>query len=375
MSASALGRAWINWRANPVLTQSRLPYLMGQVLARGAGVVGTLCRQRHQISSGTGTHGLRIVADVNTFPPTTYAGSERSLQATLRNLGKRGYRVLVLVPPSQECVSEVGIDVICPRSLRERLDLYAVADVVMTQLEAYERALLLARFMGKPLVHFSRMGYFNQLAHLGTPDLIVYNCAWAPREFPPPVPHCVVHSPVDVEQFRVSTTRRYLTMINLNHRKGGDFLGPLARALPDREFMAVLGSQGKQIIPSPLPRNVRVCKNTPNILEVYAETDVLVFPTRYDPHPRVGLEAAASGIPTIATPIKGNLEAMGPAAIYARFGDVDGWASSVRALERPDYYSALSRFATDWAKMKANSAEMDHLDSALRQLVRDRAGH
>ena len=66
----------------------------------------------------------------------------------------------------------------------------------------------------------------------------------------------------------------------------------------------------------------------------------LLLPSSQESRPRVGLEAACSGIPAIATPIAGVYEALGESALYADRDNPEAWVAHLRSLEEPSFYQA-----------------------------------
>lgn len=67
---------------------------------------------------------------------------------------------------------------------------------------------------------------------------------------------------------------------------------------------------------------------------VYATLDVLVLPSRFEGMPRAIMEAAAMGVPAIASDVKGNREAVqaGKTGILIPFGDVAALAAAITGL-------------------------------------------
>jgi glycosyltransferase involved in cell wall biosynthesis len=78
---------------------------------------------------------------------------------------------------------------------------------------------------------------------------------------------------------------------------------------------------------------------------VYAQTSVILAPSRYESWGRVPLEAAVSGIPTIAHPTRGLRESLGTAALFADRDSPDEWERSVRLLEDQRVFSSVSETA------------------------------
>ncbi len=66
--------------------------------------------------------------------------------------------------------------------------------------------------------------------------------------------------------------------------------------------------------------------------DVYAKTLILLMPSKVEAYGMVGLEAMCSGIPVIAHPTPGIMEALGDAAIYIDRRDHAEWIDTVRTL-------------------------------------------
>jgi glycosyltransferase involved in cell wall biosynthesis len=125
--------------------------------------------------------------------------------------------------------------------------------------------------------------------------------------------------------------------------------------MPDREFLAVMGSYGEQTDYSDLP-NVEVVQQVSGheMREaVYSRTRVLLMPSFYESWGRAGVEALASGIPVLAHPTPGLCESLAEGGIFLERQDLDGWEAVLRKLEAPAEYRLASKRA------KARSAELD----------------
>ena len=163
--------------------------------------------------------------------------------------------------------------------------------------------------------------------------------------------------PIVAADYRVQPGQA-VTLINISANKGAALFWQLVSHFPDREFIAVRGSYGNQIVPpkGDRPRNVTVLDNTPNIQEVYARTRVLLMPSARETFGRVALEAAASGIPTLANPTVGLREALGRAGIFAcAIGSRNGyWRCAHWMTPRsmpntpPRHYSGWRNMAARW---------------------------
>jgi glycosyltransferase involved in cell wall biosynthesis len=136
----------------------------------------------------------------------------------------------------------------------------------------------------------------------------------------------------------------------VNENKGGMLLIQLAKALPDIQFQGIIGGYRKQIVYDGLP-NLRYLEHTTKIKDVYAETWVLIMPSKEETWGRTAVEAMSSGIPVIANPTAGLKECCGPAALYCERDDLDAWVQTLRRLKTDrEFFNARSRLAVERAR-------------------------
>lgn len=314
----------------------------------------------------------RVLAHVHMYSPHHNAGAEVMLHTMLRDLERRGWDVQVIATQyrgrpyesDRVKVEQSPIDRALP-------PFYEWADVVVTHLDATRAAMAWAR-RGRPLVHV--VHNHRQLEHHkvrpADAALVVWNSRWVEAE------HrgwggdtMIVRPPVFAADYQTDNPRRFqrgtFTLLNLAEAKGGPLFWRLARQRPRRGFLGVLGSYAGQHVPPPeaMPRNGKVIENTPNVREVYAGTRVLLVPSSYESWGRVAVEAMASGIPVVAHPTPGLLEALTlddgePAAIFA---DRDSDAAWLEALDRLEDRGEWDRWS---ALARRRSAELDRVAAA-----------
>ena len=115
---------------------------------------------------------------------------------------------------------------------------------------------------------------------------------------------------------------------------------------------AVERSTSHQIMPN--RPNVEVIGKTSNMRDdVYARTRVLLMPSTRESWGMTGVEAMASGIPVIASPLPGLRESLGFAGIFVDPSDHQGWVDAIVRLDDPDVYGEAS------AKAVERSVELD----------------
>jgi glycosyltransferase involved in cell wall biosynthesis len=181
----------------------------------------------------------------------------------------------------------------------------------------------------------------------------------------------VLHPPVFTDDYVTDGPHDHVTLVNVSLAKGSETFWDLARAEPARKFLGILGAYGIQDVPQELPENVTIRDNTADARTIYRDTRVLLMPSSYESWGRCAVEAACSGIPTLASPTPGLLEALDSAGnfmhvavselpesgIAARLvpeqGPVELWQDALGRLDDADYYTQRS----EAAKRRAASLE------------------
>jgi len=151
----------------------------------------------------------------------------------------------------------------------------------------------------------------------------------------------ILNPPVDWRRYVTHTERRYITLINMN--KGVEEFFAIAKALPEYEFLAVAGSNPKDVVPQ--SSNVTLWKSQNDMRVVYNMTGILCIPSKEKSWSRSAIEAAASGIPVVAgTGLKETLD-------YAGIFVEDDWINTIRRLKTDGlYYKKYSELSAKRAK-------------------------
>lgn len=160
---------------------------------------------------------------------------------------------------------------------------------------------------------------------------------------------------------------RYLTRpgdaigaVSTSPAKGGDVVAAIARRMPRRRFVVARDPAGEG---EHLFRGVRNVEVIPfgDPKRFYARCRVLLFPSVTESYGRAPVEAALSGIPTIASPLRAVKEALGGRGIFLPRGNVALW---VRETER------LMRHATTWqaasTRARQRAESLDYSASRAR---------
>jgi glycosyltransferase involved in cell wall biosynthesis len=334
---------------------------------------------------------MRILAMAHAYVPGHNAGAETTLHALLRHLAARGHDVHVVLSRPMAGFDKdyiyAGVQVHPWRGDADVVPYFTHsskrADVVIAHLENTMRAAALADIYKMPMVHVIHNTHqFTKGAFRRGPcQLAVFNSHWMHDDFAafwrvasrtPMPPAIVVHPPVDPTTY-VTTHGQKITLINLNEDKGGRLFWQLADAMPQRKFLAVKGAYGEQIIPDTIPPNVEVVEHQQPrdmAIKVYSETKVLLMPSSYESYGRCAVEAAYSGIPTIAHPTLGLQEALGRAGTFVDRGNLPGWISAIKYLTSPRGFSNASQRAKAHAEGLDPTADLDRFADAIEGVRR-----
>lgn len=309
---------------------------------------------------------MRLVAWSDRYPPNWCAGSELMLHEILRLLQDRGHDVEVLCPRATvDSFDGIALRNVQARNVPDEAD---NADVFITHLESVRDVINLARGRA-PLAYICH--FPNNTARIGlTPRqdvLVVFNALATKQATRWPGRSVVVPPPVNAERY-ATTPGECNTLININTSKGGPVFWELARELRGQQFLAVKGAYGQQTVPRQLPANVTVMDHTADIVSAYQRTRVLLMPSAMETYGRTAIEAAASGIPTVAAPTPGLKEALGDAGIFVPRSNLRGWIDALVALQDPDTYATASMRALERSAHLNPRHSIDHLEQALTDL-------
>jgi glycosyltransferase involved in cell wall biosynthesis len=185
-----------------------------------------------------------------------------------------------------------------------------------------------------------------------------------------------------------------VTCINLSPEKGVHIFWDLAARFPHLEFLGVIGGYNNQCGPRgpgdpknpkdpgdplTLTRRRELAEELPNvtIIEpvvdmaglVYRRTRILLMPSERETYGRTAVEAACSGIPTIAHPTPGLVHTLGDAGTFVDRNDPDAWAATLEALLDHTTWGQASLRAIDLADRLTPAADLERFVTALERLA------
>lgn len=311
---------------------------------------------------------MKVLAWVHLYPPDHCAGAEMMLHEILLGLQARGHEVRVYCDSSSTQAHD-GIPVASATAGPPDV---AWADVVVTHLDR-TRQVVETLAGSKPIVHLVHND--RQLKFHGVKPqdaaLVVANSEWIRKAIDWPGPVVVIPPPVDPKRYKTQRhNARYVTLVNLSEPKGSTLFWRLAWAMPERRFMGVIGGYGKQDVPRRIPANTVVLPHSPDIVTVYRQTRLLLAPSSYESWGRVGIEAAASGIPTIAHPTPGLMESLGASGTFVDRNDTDGWIMAIRDLDDDALYGRKAFEASARSAELEPTVHLHRLEEAMLASIR-----
>lgn len=331
---------------------------------------------------------MRILWSIHLYPPAHNCGSEWMAHNINQYLISKGHEVHVILHYYKDRMYTIdGVDVFPATG---NLDAYRWADVICTHLDMTQYTIMTAYQVKKPLVHFvhNDIPYSSIKNNFGG-VYAVYNTKWIADKIGYDVPGYVLHPPCNVKNYKIESAREFITLVSLNERKGGYLFYQIAKDMPERKFLGVIGSYDNQ---GPLKKpqveiinhliqlpNFTLVPNTPDILTTYKKTRLLLMPSDYESWGRTATEAMCSGIPVICTPTPGLKENCGDAALYVgkelegtepgdpqvEVGEVQDWVDAIRFLDDIGNYQKYSLLSYNRAREHDPEKELEGLEQFL----------
>jgi len=307
------------------------------------------------------------------YPPVHNAGAEWMAHAMNSSLVANNYKVNVVLNKAD--LSEFERVHIIDKHEQETVDSAILhSSVLISHLDMEIEAVQTARVAKRPMVlvmHNNYRKHFIQEFMRVLPKnlYLIHNSYWLKEYYSQfNIPSIVVFPPVYWKEYAVTTTREYVTLINLNKNKGGDVLIQIASQMPDIKFLGVKGSYNKQIMNKYLT-NITYEDNTPYINDIYGKTDILLMPSYEESWGRTAIEAMSSGIPVIASPTPGLLESCGNAGIFCQRNNINAWIHEIRKLKNnKEYYNEQSAKCLARAKELEPDKQLEKIGNWLQEL-------
>jgi glycosyltransferase involved in cell wall biosynthesis len=199
----------------------------------------------------------------------------------------------------------------------------------------------------------------------------VYNSIWAKDKLGYKWSNFILTPPVDYRDFDTKIEpidNQFITLINLNENKGVKIFEEIARAMPNKKFLGVMGSYDEQKTTN-LP-NITYINKTTDILSVYRQTRILLMPSKYESWGMTATEAMSSGIPVVCSEAEGLKENCGKAGIYIKDrDDIKSWVNEITKLDDAKAYAAASKKAKARAREHDPRKALDEFEIWMREEV------
>jgi glycosyltransferase involved in cell wall biosynthesis len=336
---------------------------------------------------------MRVLFMVHLWLPRHCAGAETTAAAFAKKLVDHGHQVVV------QCSMPHPMYVVGPYTY-EGVQVYPYQDqtdplrwltpenkpdLIVTHLKDTLRASILGDMHKIPVITLVHNTHGKTKADLRWKTrLAIYNTEWMKKDVEDwwretqatdPPDSLVIHPPIFKKDYQTtppSAANGRITLINLFEDKGASLFYKLAESFPRLKFLGVTGAYGKQDVRHGLP-NVEII---PHVAAhdmramVYSRTRVLLMPSVYESYGRAGVEAACSGIPTIAHPTPGLLEALGDGGTFADRDDLNAWVAALAGLTTAKGWLAASARARNITARLTPEADLERWVSAVEAVVR-----
>lgn len=347
---------------------------------------------------------MRILFSVHLYVPQHGAGGELYVHNMAKYLLSQGHEVRVLHHDARKYnIDEIycyeGVEVFPPENTRENLIKWA--DLVITHLGYTSWTVAACKIYFKPCIFISHNTWVYDVIVRNEDVGVIYNSNAMRETVKYPNASIVLHPATDFRKYDIKRNpekNKFITLINLNKNKGSKIFFNIARAMPDRQFLAVRGGYDPQY--EEKLANVTIIDNTPDMVSnVYAKTRILLIPSKYESWGMCATEAMASGIPVIYSPTFGLCENVGESGIQVpdpnpKWEDPDlgkneygqtwenpgidpsnfmAWVKKIKILDNRKKYQLYSRRAKARSRQLDPSAELAQLLPFFYKIIENNA--
>ncbi|MCW3466512.1 glycosyltransferase family 4 protein [Chitinophaga nivalis] len=275
----------------------------------------------------------KILWIIHNYPPYQNAGAEWMAKEINDYLAELGHEIIVISRLSPESEYNISGSRVVNTKGAERVGPIKECDIIFTHLDDSYEATDLAQEYNKPIVHVLHHSFEIDILRKGLQNVfLVYNSEWVKKDRAYPHPGIVVRPPINPARFKGMQPAQdgFITLVNCNKDKGGLILQHIARAMPDKRFLGVLGAHGQQY--KGIQSNITYWDTKDDIREVFAVTSLLIAPSIYESYGRIAIEAIACGIPVVAADTPGLHESLGDAGVFVRRNNLPAWIHAIRSV-------------------------------------------
>lgn len=246
--------------------------------------------------------------------------------------------------------------------LKEILNKYPSIKIILTQLEMSSYVIQFANSLDISVVLFvidNTKSNIETMSHLTKQNFVIFNSEFTKNDLKKYLPtgfynYRIIPPLIDFNHVKnlnkIDNDKAYITIINPRKQKGGKIALEIIKRLQNRLFLVVelfdsLKDQGFDFEVLP---NVFMIKRELDIRKVYAQTQVLLVPSKWDEcFGMVAVEAQINGIPVIVSNRGALPKVIGSGGIVINHpDDVDQWILNIeKILTDNKEYDYLSRQA------------------------------
>lgn len=298
---------------------------------------------------------MKILYYLPKYVPDYNSGDSVMAHTIATYLQSHGHEVTVMLPKCKPYEHQ-GIKVVSRSS-----SLFREADAIFCQLDQTNEAIQLAG--DKPVFHVMHNTFSRPTIKANPQVNVIYNSQAAVSMMGWENDYYVLPPVVDYDKYNVERIPQSITLINANENKGGKIVHEIAKRMPERDFLVVIGAYGTQFVSldrqgpafninneplihglGKLP-NVCVLKHQKHLDWVYMQTRILLMPSLYESWGMVASEAMCSGIPVISSPTFGLLENIGENGIFVERDNIDAWVMAIKKLDEKKEYDEASAYS------------------------------
>lgn len=303
---------------------------------------------------------MKILFYIHGYPPSHNAGAEWMAYDMIESL-KQQHEVTVITRNAVNGFQDgVNVEELNLITLKKKFN---DADIVFTHLDFTGKAHNISRLFGKKNLYVIVHNTTPYAIIKTRPDQfnIVYNSEYT-ASLNYQQRSMICRPPLVPERYaKEKTGLNAITLVNCWPDKGGQILIDLARLMPERNFIGVLGGYGQQAR-AYLP-NLTYIANSPDMAKVYADTEILIQPSTYESYGKAACEALSTGCAVICTDTPGLRESLSYAGIY-----VDRTAEAYKAaIEKMDIEKQLKKAKRRTAELvKQTETDLIELENFIQ---------
>ena len=162
------------------------------------------------------------------------------------------------------------------------------------------------------------------------------------------------------------TVRTALYVGRVEVEKGSWELYEVAKRCPQIRFL-LIGEISPDAKGWQIPENVELLGPMPHdrVLQRMEKADIFFFPSHSEGGPVALMEAAAHGLPMIATTVGASSDVVGEGGLLVPVGDVDAMVQALKQLQNPKLRQKMSRAAVENIRQNFSKEQMEILFSVI----------